>query len=465
MGNNNETMAYSLFQFLKNGVTIKQLEESTNAAYGKKVEKVQGFKRVVKEGKLVADPSKITDPKGTIQTLAEETSLKEPVAQDKKIKTANAGITEHPEVTRIQKDMEKNNNTVAKLTQGKDGLDPDASAKLGKTKEEKKIEPKVSSVEKVKEIKDTVTTTVPEVKAEQFKKSGLEVSGLKKEKAENESKLPSDPSTITNPVVEESVNGKPQFTVWVKSIKEADETNPVGVEKKTKVVAQFDTQDAADAESKNSKYNGKATVSATKDPSTQKDTFQVTVAEAVDVTVATDDKKVAINTTPEGETTVTTSDVNATPISASPEVLEPVVPEIAPTEDVPAVEETPAEEDEDTLMAEKIYVSDLLKGKPSLTEKEQAFVKAVDGVVLSEAKKAKVAKKVLALKDKKVNEINIHRSNFRVQWPDAEGKFQVQNCGTWGEAKNLQKKLRDEGNKYASAVYDEEGIEESKVKK
>ena len=153
MGNNNETMAYSLFQFLKNGVTIKQLEESTNAAYGKKVEKVQGFKRVVKEGKLVADPSKITDPKGTIQTLAEETSLKEPVAQDKKIKTANAGITEHPEVTRIQKDMEKNNNTVAKLTQGKDGLDPDASAKLGKTKEEKKIEPKVSSVEKVKETK------------------------------------------------------------------------------------------------------------------------------------------------------------------------------------------------------------------------------------------------------------------------------------------------------------------------
>ena len=434
MGNNNETMAYSLFQFLKNGVTIKQLEESTNAAYGKKVEKVQGFKRVVKEGKLVADPSKITDPKGTIQTLAEETSLKEPVAQDKKIKTANAGITEQPEVTRIQKDMEKNNNTVAKLTQGKDGLDPDASAKLGKTKEEKKIEPKVSSVEKVKETKDTVTTTVPEVKAEQFKKSGLEVSGLKKETAENESKLPSDPSTITNPaetiqslaeekvlttvsnkviaeeisvkhsgrVVEESVNGKPQFTVWVKSIKEADETNPVGVEKKTKVVAQFDTQDAADAESKNSKYNGKATVSATKDPSTQKDTFQVTVAEAVDVTVATDDKKVAINTTPEGETTVTTSDVNATPISASPEVLEPVVPEIAPTEDVPAVEETPAEEDEDTLMAEKIYVSDLLKGKSSLTEKEQAFVKAVDGVVLSEAKKAKVAKKVLALKDKKV---------------------------------------------------------------
>ena len=167
-------------------------------------------------------------------------------------------------------------------------------------------------------------------------------------------------------------------------------------------MAQFDTQDAADAESKNSKYNGKATVSATKDPSTQKDTFQVTVAEAVDVTVATDDKKVAINTTPEGETTVTTSDVNATPISASPEVLEPVVPEIAPTEDVPAVEETPAEEDEDTLMAEKIYVSDLLKGKSSLTEKEQAFVKAVDGVVLSEAKKAKVAKKVLALKDKKV---------------------------------------------------------------
>ena len=53
-------------------------------------------------------------------------------------------------------------------------------------------------------------------------------------------------------------------------------------------------------------------------------------------------------------------------------------------------------------MAEKIYVSDLLKGKSSLTEKEQAFVKAVDGVVLSEAKKAKVAKKVLALKDKKV---------------------------------------------------------------
>ena len=430
----NENMAYDLFQFLKKSVNADQLQEATNSAYSKTAPKVQGFKRVVKEGKLVVDPSTITDPKGTIQTLAEETSLKEPVAQDKKIKTANAGITENPETTKIQKDMEKNNNTVDKLTQGKDGKDPDASAKLGKTKEEKKIEPKVSSVEKVKETTTKVTTTVPEVKAEQFKKSGLEVSGLKKETAENESKLPSDPSTITNPaetiqslaeekvlttvsnkviaeeisvkhsgrIVEESVNGKPQFTVWVKSIKEADEVNPIGVEKKSVVKSKFDTKEAADADAL--KYNGKGVVSATKDKDTGKDVFQVAVEEAVDVTVATDDKKVAINTTPEGETTVTTSDVNATPISAAPEVLEPVVPEISPTENVPAVEETPeeVEENDDTLMAEKIYVSDLLKGKSSLTEKEQAFVKSVDGIVLSEAKKAKVSKKVLALKNKKV---------------------------------------------------------------
>lgn len=409
----NESMAYSLFKFLQKGVTVEQLQESTDKAFGKAQESPIGFKRVikeeklaekvkakppvkkvvkkVKEGKVVADPSTITDAEGTIQTLAEETSLKEPVGFDKDNKLANSGITPDPMIPKVVKDIKAklgNSKDAAKLTQDKDGFDPNMEVLHIQTKEEKEITPCIDSVKEeetqnpgpdgtvvTKESKD-VTTKIPDVKAEQFKKTE-EVSGLKKEKAENESILPTDPSTITNP---------------------AETIQKLAEERVLTTVS--DENVAKDIQSK---YPGSRTV---KDEVNGKPQWIIMVTETkkeikeeVDVTVSTEDKKVDVNTTPEG-TTVTTSDVNATPVSAAPEVLEPVVPEIAPEEK--SVEETPAEvsEDEDTLMAEKIYVTELLKGKSSLTEKEQKFIKEVESVVLSEAKKAKVMEKVVSLKNK-----------------------------------------------------------------
>ena len=124
-----DTMAWELFQFLRKDVSAEQLQEATTKAFGKEAEKVSGFKRVVKEEKLtekakakspvkkivkkvkegivVPDPSTIDDPEGTIQTLAEEKKEQE-AATDPNIKTNGDGITEEPEKSKIQKDMEKN---------------------------------------------------------------------------------------------------------------------------------------------------------------------------------------------------------------------------------------------------------------------------------------------------------------------------------------------------------------------
>jgi hypothetical protein len=65
--------------------------------------------------------------------------------------------------------------------------------------------------------------------------------------------------------------------------------------------------------------------------------------------------------------------------------------------------------------------------------------------------------------ESKINEINIHRFNFRVQCPNEKGGFQIHKCKTWQEAIDLQNKLRSEGNEYACAAYDEEHLKESKV--
>jgi hypothetical protein len=51
-------------------------------------------------------------------------------------------------------------------------------------------------------------------------------------------------------------------------------------------------------------------------------------------------------------------------------------------------------------MAEKIYVTELLKVKKTLTEKEQAFIKGVEAEPLTEARKAKVIKALKKLKSK-----------------------------------------------------------------
>ena len=428
MGNNgNDLMAYQLFRFLKEGVSVEQLQAATDKAFGKVQEEHIGFKRLSKEvakgaekqgkskeaaeeegaavaakqgrkkygkekfqkmaaagkkakneGIVVADPSTIDDPEGQIQTLAEEKKEQE-AATDPNIKTNGAGITEEPERSRIQKEMEKLTPDPDKLTQGKDGLDPDAKAGAPKAKEEKKIEPKVTSVEKVKE------SEVPTIKApEQGKeKKTEEVSGMKKEKAENEKDRVSasegivvaDPSTIDDP------EGQIQTLAEERVLTTVSDENV--------------------AKDIQSKYPGSRTV---RDEVNGKPQWIIMVKETktqegVDVAITTDDKKIDVTSTPEG-TTVTTSE---TP-SIEPEALVAKEEQAEhEAEETPEVEEKEQETglgDEDTLMAEKIYVSQLLKGKSSLTEKEQKFIKEVEGFKLTEARKAKIEEKIKALKNK-----------------------------------------------------------------
>ena len=441
-----DTMAWELFQFLRKDVTAEALQESTDKAFGKEAEKVSGFKRVVKEEKLtekakakspvkkivkkvkegivVPDPSTIDDPEGTIQTLAEEKKEQE-AATDPNIKTNGAGITEEPEKSRIQKDMEKNTPDPDKLTQGKDGLDPDAKLGAPKEKEVKNITPKVSSVEEVKE-----SEKVPDVKAKEEKKT-LEVTGMKSEKAKNEGIVVADPSTIDDPekqiqtlaeervlttvsdenvakdiqskysgsrIVPDDVNGKKQFIIMVKETKVNE---LIGVRGK----------DETDEEWNKRKGDLDAMVHHAQRQN-QKDFDQYRkedlkdkkgVKEGVEVAVTTDDKKVDVAETPEG-TVVTTVSPNSTEpaVSATPAEITPVVPEM-PAEEK-SVEETPAEvaEDEDTLMAEKIYVTELLKNKSSLTEKEQKFIKEVESIKMDETRKVKVNEKLASLKNKAI---------------------------------------------------------------
>ena len=388
-------MAYDLYKFLQKDVSVESLQESTDKAYGKKADEVVGFKRVVRkkanEGIVVADPSTITDPEATIQTLAEEKAKKDQeAATDPNIKTNGSGITDAPEKTRLQKDMEKNTSDPDKLTQGKDGLDPDAKAGAPKAKEEKKITPKVSSVEEVKE-SDNVGKVPVIAKPEQGdSKKPLEVSGLEPKKAENEKAasegiVVADPSTITDPEATIQTLAEERVLTTVSDENVANDLK--------------------------SKYPGSRVVNDT-DPTGKKQYIVMvkeaaykaivekaaSVKEEVSVAVTTDDKTVDVVASPDG-TTVTTTDNGATQAAPAPVETVPEVPEMD-TKEAPA-EEIAADENDDILVAEKLYVVELLKGKSSLSEKEQAFIKAVEGIQLDEAKKAKVATKLKAMKDKK----------------------------------------------------------------
>jgi hypothetical protein len=166
-----------LFRFIKSdeSTSFEKLKEATDAAYanvGKENsdilkehdELMQGSSFTSRmpqlpEGKLPADPSQATPDQ--IQTLAEE--KKEEVA----IKTANAGVTEDPEKSRIQQDMDKATPDVDKKSDFK---------VAAKVETAKKVEPTITGVEKDsdKELKDEKNN--PKV---------------------GEGKLPADPSQAT----------------------------------------------------------------------------------------------------------------------------------------------------------------------------------------------------------------------------------------------------------------------------
>jgi len=165
-----EKIVNDLYKFLKEDVTVERLFEADNVAYGD----------VLNEGKLPADTSVATPDQ--IQPLAEEKEDKESkdTAENPEIKTDNAGVTPEPEETKVSADLDKQTPNVDKLTQDKDGKDP--LIEPDKVKEEKKEEVKVTDV--------------------------------KKEKTENEGKLPADTSVATPDQIQQlAESGEDIFTV------------------------------------------------------------------------------------------------------------------------------------------------------------------------------------------------------------------------------------------------------------
>lgn len=90
---------YDLFKFIQKDVTNEALFEATDEAY-----------KDVDEGKLYKNLNNIDDPEEVIQSLAEKGKKKDAHpdgADNPAIKTDGAGVTEVPEETKIQKEMNK----------------------------------------------------------------------------------------------------------------------------------------------------------------------------------------------------------------------------------------------------------------------------------------------------------------------------------------------------------------------
>jgi hypothetical protein len=378
------------------------------------------------EGKLPANIANIQKPDEYIQDLKEE--KKDPIdtATNPEIKTDNAGVTEEPEETKVSKEMGKETPGVDKLVQDKDGKDPSVDAGAPKAKEEKKIEP--------------------------------EVDGVKKEKTENEGKLPANIGNIQKPaeyiqnlaedsaekiiadgISEEAVardlasrkNGEavmnPDTRLWSviskvapKGQATATAATPAGhaIESKIeecptiKVAAKAAVPDVKAAKGDDAdKLKNEATVKeeTTTEPkgkakegvpgvdAAKTNAADKLVKEDVEITVKSDTKEVNIVAS-EGGTQVTTMDVGTpAPLATVEPAVEPAVEPML--EPMPTEEEEPEMSDEEALeMAEKLMVAEHLEKLEKLTEKQACFLKDVKAKKMSKKNQAKVDSKKKELK-------------------------------------------------------------------
>ena len=74
---NNESLVHNLYKFIREGVSVEKMCES----------KIKSYK--LDEGKLPKDPSKIEDPNGDVQLLAEK---EKKVTQKSAEKEADAAV-------------------------------------------------------------------------------------------------------------------------------------------------------------------------------------------------------------------------------------------------------------------------------------------------------------------------------------------------------------------------------------
>lgn len=133
-----EINPYQLFKFIKDDVTVEKLHEATDEAY-----------KDVKEGRLYPNLNNVEDPEEIIQTLKEKEKKKNPdIADNPEIKTDNAGVTEDPEKTKLQKKMDKETPDVEKKS------DPEVAKGKPSMKDQKNKEVKVTGVTKEGRVPD-----------------------------------------------------------------------------------------------------------------------------------------------------------------------------------------------------------------------------------------------------------------------------------------------------------------------
>ena len=395
---NNESLVNSLYKFIKGEATMDKMNEANLVAYP-----VVG-KQDLSEGKLPSDNGKdnsiIDNPMDQVEMLSEKEKAAKKVTQKsaKKeadtavngdIETANAGETEEPELTDLQKEAAKD-KAIDQLTQDKDGQDPLVGD--AKVKEEKKITPEVTGVTKESKLPDDPS---------QIKDPTGDIEKLAEEKCL---------TTVSDEKVAKDISAKypgsrivmdqqgKQYMVMVKEEKTCtcECIDCLEAKKKSKVPSvKADTktdkltkesiidEDTDEAKKVKSKVPG---VSAKKVDKLTKES----VDEDVTVTVDDGNKSTTITSTEGGGTTITTTDKPAVETEVAV-VEEPVVEEPVVEEDPDTFPgETEWTDDEAKEMGEKIEVADYLATLGKITEKQKKFIDDIKNKKIGKKNKLKL---------------------------------------------------------------------------
>ncbi len=406
---NNESLVHNLYKFIREGVSVEKMCES----------KIKSYK--LDEGKLPKDPSKIEDPNGDVQLLAEKekkvtqkSAEKEAdAAINKDIETAGAGKTEEPELTDLQKEAAKE-TPVDKLTQNKDGEDPLNGEP--KVKGEKKITPEVTGVEKVKEDKteegklpkDPSLVKTPEEDIQLLSEEKV-LTTVSDEKVAKDISLKYPGSRIVN---DKTPDGKNQFIVMVKeqkvneisSFKEViDSTiskltaerigqlagvklelsNPI--ESDVSWVWKINTPEYDEVRL----FKKDGVIFLSKGDKTQKQipANESKVKEDIEVTVKADGEEINVTSTSDG--------IQATKVNPAAQPIDRVETGVEVVEEEPDFYEGEEEwsDEEAGEMEEKIALSAHLGTLEKLTEKQKKFKDEVDGKKIGKKNKSKLKNK------------------------------------------------------------------------
>lgn len=372
---NNESLVHSLYKFIREGVTVEKMCES----------KIKAYK--LNEGKLPEDPSKIEDPNGDVQKLAEKEEAKKTQKKEEKeadaainpdIETANAGKTEEPELTDLQKEAAKE-TPVDKLTQNKDGEDPLNGE--DKVKEEKKITPEVTGVTKESKLPDDPSKIEDPIGDIEKLSEEKVLTTVSDEKVAKDISLKYPGSRIIN---DKTPDGKNQFIVMVKEQK-IDEAMgaPVFLRDLTGAMKEEFLRNPR-VKAANEKgldvtvgyYISNPIVSESK------------VKEDIDVTVKADGEEINVTSTPDG--------IQATKVNPEAQPIDRVETGVEVVdEEEPDFYEGEEEWNDEMVgeMEEKIALAEHLGTLEQLTEKQKKFKEEVEGKKIGKKNKAKLSKK------------------------------------------------------------------------